>query len=231
MFLEQLKLFFDDGVDLPALISSWRARGFHDDLVALWMLRRRKADFQDALRLPGITWKTKEVELKEEDGKEWVLASHATAAGMVRAGCPASGLVSRLWRLTTVQPAVERFVVLGQLGLPADAAPPSAEIPKECSVCLGTSGCTTAVTTTCAHVFCEDCIAGWMAASPDRECPICRQSLVSGSSATTASMTASRDLGCSAGNMSKLRAVCCMFSDGTVKDGDGVVVSTRYPEA
>lgn len=226
VFLEQLKLFFDDGVDLRAHIASWRARGFHDDLIALWMLRRRKADFRDALRLPGITWTTRPVELTDDDGKRWVAASHTTAAALVRSGCPPGGLVSRLWRLTTVQPDVQRFVVLGQLGLPADASPPAANIPTECSVCLGTSGCSTAVTTTCAHVFCEDCIAGWMAASPDRECPICRQSI-----ASPASMTASRDLGCPAGNMSKLRAVLSMFGDGTIADGDGVVVSTRYPEA
>ena len=45
---------------------------------------------------------------------------------------------------------------------------------EECPVCLGTND--VVCTTTCNHVFCRECIYGWV--ESNHSCPICRSSLV-----------------------------------------------------
>lgn len=223
IFFDQLALFFKDKRRLPTDISSWRAPGYHEDLIRLWMLQRRKCDVEGQLRLPPVEWKSISVILENEDGKEWIIGSHARLAGMCRLQAKFSDThLLRIWRLLTVQPDIQSFVVMGEMGLKIKEE----KFPVEtCCICLGTQPKGDQVETPCGHVFCQGCIRTWIGTS--EKCPSCRQAIPP-KTLSLALPTAHEALK-PKGNMSKLRAIETILGD--IPSDEKVVISTRFPEA
>jgi len=223
IFFDQLALFFQDRRRLPTDISSWRAPGYHEDLIRLWMLQRKKYEVEDQLRLPPVEWRSISVKLEEEDGKEWITGSHARLAKMCRLQVRFSEAnLLRIWRLLTVQPDIQSFVVMGEMGLKIKEE----KLPVgTCCICLGTQPGGDQVETPCGHVFCQGCIRTWIGTS--EKCPTCRQAIPP--KTWTLTLPSDHKALKPKGNMSKLRAIETILGD--IPSDEKVVISTRFPEA